>query len=346
MVSSSLLRAPKSGYDSALMDAFDLRTDIERAVIDGFALALGISAADITPPAVGYTIAYTAGGDDEPDTYSFYVAVSHERVAPIVTKVFSLLAQEVSAIVEISSRDAYRQTDVFLSREEINRREFLDTWRTWQSILLEDGSIGAGANSENPFVEVFVDQWKGISIIVPLDMRHEVEKLLMSMELQEVPETWDVGEDNRALEAVKIRPVLASLNGASADIDDVLLELRRQWDMELNIDSETNLDDGGRALGLTLWHAILGVHGASNADQIAEMSVWATAGSLDELELLIDGMLRETDEWALDEVYSTDRVAYDERPDELAAMEPRREHAELHLVLIETGDGDPPADDP
>jgi len=324
------------------MDPFDLRPDIERAVIDGFALALGIGATDITPPAVGYTIAYTAGTDDEPDTYSFYVAVSHERVAPILTKAFSLLPRKVSAIVEISSRDAYRQTDVFLSREELTGREFLDTWQTWQSILLEDGSIGAGANSEDPFVEVFLDQWKGISIIVPLDMRHEVEKILKSMGLHEVPETWDVGDDN-ALDSVKIRPVLASLNGASADIDDVLMELRHTWDMELNIDPETNLDDGGRSLGLTLWHAVLGVHAADDATQVADMWVWATAGSLDELDLLIERMLGETDEWVLDEIYSTDRVAYDERPDELAELEPRREHVEVHLVSIETGDGDPPA---
>ena len=333
------------GYDSAVMDPFDLRPDIQRAVIDGFALALGITAADITPPAVGYTIAYTAGRDEEPDTYSFYVAVSHERVAPILTKVFTLLPETVSAIVEISSRDAYRQTDVFLSRQELTGHEFLDTWRTWQSILLEDGSIGAGANSENPFVEVFVDQWKGISIIVPLDMRREVEEILVSMELQEVPETWDVGDDNRALEAVKIRPVLASVNGTSADIDDVLLELRRKWGMELNIDPETNIDDGGQRLGQTLWHAVLGVHGAGDADQFADMSVWATAGSLSQLELLIDGMLRETDEWELDEIYSTDRVAYDERPDELADLDPRHKHAGLHLVSIETGDGDPPPGD-
>ncbi len=330
------------GYDSALMDPYDLRPDIERAVIDGFALALGIWAADITPPTVGYTIAYTTGQDDEPDTYSFYVAVSHERVAPILAKAFTLLPEKVSAIVEISSRDAYRQTDVFLSQEEISRRGFLDMWRTWQPILLEDSSIGAGANSENPFVEVFVDQWKGISIIVPLDMRNDVEKLLRSLELQEVPETWAVGEDNPTLESVQTRPVLASLNGASADIDDVLLELRRTWGMELNIDPDTNLDDGGRRLGMTLWHAVLGVHRALDADQIADMSVWATAGSLSELELLIDGMLEETDEWALDEVFSTDRVAFDERPDELADIEPRRKRAELHLVSIEAGDGDPP----
>ena len=53
-------------------------------------------------------------------------------------------------------------------------------------------------------------------------------------------------------------------------------------------------------------------------------------------------MLEETDEWALDEVFSTDRVAFDERPDELADIEPRRKRAELHLVSIEAGDGDPP----
>lgn len=317
------------------MATCSLRPDIERAVIDGFALPLGISPGDITPPTVGYTIGYSTGEDDEPDTYSFYVAVSHEQVALIVDRVFSLLPAEVCAIVEISSRDAYRQTDIFLSQQPIPKDDFLSTWRRWQPVLLEDGSIAAGGNSEDPFVEIFVDQWKGVSIIVPLDMRDDVERLLTSLGLQEVPETWAVGDENSALENVRIRPVVASLDGAAADIDDVLLELRHDWQMELNIDPDTNVDAAGRRLGMTLWHAVIGVHHNTNASVTADMTIWATAGSLGQLESLIDAMIREDDEWAIDEVFSTDRTAFDERPDQLKDLPPRRRDAGIHLVTIE-----------
>ncbi len=324
------------------MTAFSLRPDIERTVINGFALALGITPGDVTPPTVGYTIAYTSGHDDEPDTYSFYVAVSHEQVAPILEKVFSLLPEEVCAIVEISSRDAYRQTDVFLSNEEIPKREFLRTWDQWEPILLEDGSIAAGANSESPFVEIFVDQWKGVSIIVPLDMHDDVERLLASAGLNEVQETWALGKENPALDKVQIRPVLADLDGVAADIDDVLMELRHDWRMELNIDPDTNVDEGGRRLGFTLWHAVLGVHRAGDAEQVADMSLWATAGSLTQLETLIEDVLERSGEWLLDDVYSTDRIAFDERPDELSDLAPRLSNAEIHLVSIDPRNDHPP----
>ena len=145
---------------------------------------------------------------------------------------------------------------------------------------LEDGSIAAGANSESPFVEIFVDQWKGVSIIVPLDMHDDVERLLASAGLNEVQETWALGKENPALDKVQIRPVLADLDGVAADIDDVLMELRHDWRMELNIDPDTNVDEAGRRLGLTLWHAVLGVHRVGDTRQEADMSLWATAGSL------------------------------------------------------------------
>ena len=324
------------------MTAFSLRPDIERTVIDGFALALGITPGDVTPPTVGYTIAYASGHDDEPDTYSFYVAVSHEQVAPILQKAFALLPEEVCAIVEISSRDAYRQTDVFLSQEEISKRDFLRTWEQWEPILLEDGSIAAGANSESPFVEIFVDQWKGVSIIVPLDMHDDVERLLASAGLNEVQETWALGDENPALDNAQIRPVLADLDGIAADIDDVLMELRHDWGMELNIDPDTNVDEGGRSLGLTLWHAVLGVHRAGDTRQGADMLIWATAGSLTQLETLIEGVLEQSGEWVLAEVYSTDRIAYDERPDELSDLAPRYSEAEIHLVSIDQHTDHPP----
>ena len=320
------------------MDSFRLLSDLERAVIDGFALPLGISPGEIRAPAQGYTIAYTAGTDDEPDTYSFYVAISHEQVAPILRRAFDLLPDQVCAIVEISSRDAYRQVDVYLSEDEISAEQFREAWDRWGPILLEDGSIGAGSNSEDPFVEVFLDQWKGLSIIVPLEMREAVDAILGEFGLEEVPQTWPVGEDNPGLDRVQIRPVL---DESKADIDDVLFQLRHEWQLELNVDPDTNVDEAGRVLGLTLWHAIVGVQNDNGKDdpQIADMSVWATAGSLGELEELIEDVLNDDDQWEFAEIFSTDRVAFDERPDELSDLAPRRRSTEVHLVSFERRPG-------
>jgi hypothetical protein len=328
------------------MEPFRLRTYLQRAVIDGFALPLGISPGEIKVPTPGYTVSYTSGSDDEPDTYSFYVAVSHEHVAPIARRAMELLPESVFGIVEISSRDAYRPIDVYIGQEEIPFRRFLTTWRQCEPILLEDASLAAGANSESPFVELFLDQWKGLSIIVPLSMRDDVESILGGFALEEVGQTWPIGADNPALEHSQIRPVLADAHAGAPDIDDVLMFLRRAWRLELNVDPDTNVDDGGRALGMTLWHAVVGVEGtgagAAEAGDFADLSIWATAGSLKELEVLINDVLKVGEQWESAEVYSTDRVAFDERPEALADLSPRRDRAEVHLVSVERHGPEPP----
>ncbi len=315
------------------MDRYRLRSDLDRAVINGFALPLGIAPGDLEAPMSGYTIAYAVGVDDEPDTYSFYVAVSHERIAAVLHRVFDLLPKAVYGLVEISSRDAYRPIDVFIGREQISLSRFLETWQRCEPVLLEEGSIGAGANSQEPFVEIFLDQWKGLSIIVPLTMKEPVELMLEGLDLHEVPETWKVDGDARAMEAAEIRPVLDLADGAP-DLDDLLWQLRSDWRLDLDVDPDNNVDEAGRPLGMTLWHAVVSVreHQEGSPEE-ADASVWATAGSLSDAEILIDTALSQ---WRFAEMYAIDRVAYDERPDELVDLAPRRDHAEVHLVQIET----------
>jgi hypothetical protein len=115
---------------------------LKRAVIDGFALPLGITPGPIKVPTPGYTVGFSSGRNDEPDTYSFYVAVSHEHVSPIARRAMELLPETVYGIVEISSGDAYRPIDVYIGQEEVPLRRFLTTWRQVEPILMEDASIG------------------------------------------------------------------------------------------------------------------------------------------------------------------------------------------------------------
>ena len=69
-------------------------------------------------------------------------------------------------------------------------------------------------------------------------------------------------------------------------------------------------------LGLTLWHAIVMVVSADPATESgAYVDVWANAGSLAEMEELIDEALDAQDEWIFYGIYSVERVAFDERPD-------------------------------
>jgi hypothetical protein len=338
-------------------------------VINGFALPLGIDPGAGTDPArfgapvQGFTITYTPGQDDEPDTYAYHVVVSHERLASLLRKAFELLPDEVYAIVEIGSRDAYRSTDVYIGQELISTEHFLKIWQAFEPILHEDSAIAAGANSEEPFIEVFVDQWKGVSLHVPLHMQDAVERVLADFGLEEVAQTWPGVEEDVAGEASLVRPVLEIVDEYSPDIDELLLALRHEWRMELNIDPESNIDEGGRRLGSTLWHAVVIVEEAtSNGEFVSKderpsettdatprgayASVWATAASMSEMERMIEDALDGHPKWAFGEIYTIDRVAFDERPDELGNLSPGRRDTQVHLVTFEPWDAPPPPTKP
>lgn len=336
------------------MDTFRLRTDLERVRLGGgprggFALALGIEPVDKRPPTEGFTVTYNPGEDGEPDTYSFHAVVSHEKLRDLVRGALALLPPHVSPIIEIDSYDAYRTVDVYIGREEtpLSLNDFVDTWTEFEPVLLEDAAVGAGANSDEPFIEIFLDQWKGLSIHVPPEVRDSVESMLREQGLEEVASTWpppEVGSERGGSERVydaTIRPVLDTSDDALPTLDDVVLELRRRWNLELNVDPESNVDDGGKELGMTLWNAALVVEDSRGAtDRSAYMQVWASARSLSQLEQLIDSVFEQYPEWSLYECYSVMRVAYDDRPDELEHLKPRRTAPEVHLVQIYPDQGD------
>jgi hypothetical protein len=352
------------------MREFRLRQDLTRRSVGSFQLPLGVEPEGLPEPTQGYTLTYQAGEGDEPDTYAFHIVVSHDKLKPIIDAAFDLLPDEVTPVVEIGSRDAYRSVDVYVGEEPLPVDHFLRVWYEFEDVLIEDVCIGAGANAEDPFVEVFVDSWKGIVIHVPMEWRERVEKMLHKLGLEEVAETWPGGlEQEEPLS--QIREVLEIEDEHSPDLDELLLQLREAWDLTLNIDPESNLDDAGRELGLTLWHAIViaepiqdplgdgrvGSGSGSLEEQLdglmpgeiesgAYISFWATAASLAEIEEMIGDWFDAQEDWAFKSVYSMDRVAFDERPDELSSLPHRRTKAEIHFAEIdqwgEEGPGEPP----
>ncbi len=339
--------AATMGLRLPAMAEFRLRTDIERAVVDGYALPLGFVPLDLKAPRVGYTVDYTPGEDENPDSYSFGIVVSHEQLAALVDALFTLLPEEVFPIFELGSRDAYRSMDVFLATDPVAQGSFRQTWREFAPFLLEDGSVAAGANSDEPPVEVFLDHWKSIAAHVPLSMRDDVESILARFDLEEVEETWGELTEEESIAAAESRTVLDLSDEFSADVDDLLLELRDRWQLELDDDPTANRDEGGRELGYTLWHATVVLEEREDASAGAYASIWATASSRDQLDGLIEEVLRDQKRYVYLETFAVDRVALDERPDELADLPVRRSEPEVHLVSCEGWTMRPPgSDDP
>lgn len=317
------------------MRDYRLRTDIQRESIDGFSLPMGIRPIDLKPPMQGYTLTYTQGEDEVPDSYAFHIVISHDRLKPVILKAFDLLPETVSGIIEIGSRDAYRATDVYLGEETLPRKDFQEVWEAFELFLLEDCSIGAGANSEEPFIEVFLDQWKGLSIHVQLERREEVERLLQSVGLEEVPQTWSHEEGEPEAGASEIRPVLELEDEFSPDVDELLLQLRHAWQLSLDIDPERNEDEGGRDLGLTLWHAVIIAESTQDPNTGAYISIWVTASSANEVVELIEVAMEEQSDWDVTDLYSMDRIAFDDRPEALSNLPPRPTEKKVHLVEVE-----------
>ncbi|UCD74816.1 MAG: hypothetical protein JSV91_13635 [Phycisphaerales bacterium] len=315
-----------------------LKSGLQRASIGGFALPLGLIPTSIRPPTVGYTFSYNPSREDEPDTYTFEVVVSHERLRPLIGRAFALLPEEVFAVVEIGSRDAYRMMDVHVGERTITREAFLEGWARHEPFLLEDCSIGVGARSEEPLLEVFLDAWKILTIHVPLSMRDDVEELLQSEGLEEVPMTWPEEEEDDPPHGWRFRPVLELPDGTAAEADDLLTRLRQEWRLVLNVDPESNIDEAGRELGLTLWQAVISVGWSEGGRRRqAYVSLWAAAGSLATIERFVEQALEERPQWKLLGIDAMDRVAYDDRPEELAHLPPRPEREEIHLVVVEPG---------
>ena len=331
-----------------VMRGYRMRQDMPRCDADGFLLPLGVEAVGLPRPNEGYTLEYNALEQEGADSYSFHVVTSHQHVRAVLHAAFTLLPVEVFPVVEVGSRDAYRSIDVFSGRGPVNKRDFAELWSEFEGFLLEDATIGAGASSDEPPMEVFLDAWKGISIHVPVTARETVETMLMGLGLREVTETWPVDIERDVMQSSRVRDVLELVDDQSPDLDELLLQMREAWSLELDVDRDANLDEGGRPLGYTLWHAIVVVEPQDGAENRgAYVSIWTTAHSIGQVEELIADALAGMPDWNYQSIYSIDRVAFDERPDELGDLPPRRASPAIHEVNIDVwGDGEqaPPGD--
>ena len=335
-----------------MADDFRIRQDITRLKLGDYQLPLGVRETKLGVPTQGYTVRFQEGKGDDPDTYLFHAVVSHERLRPLIDAAFNLLPKEVTPVVEIGSRDAYRSIDVYLGEEPMPLVEFLRTWYDFEEILLEDVTIGVGANAEEPWVDIFIDTWKGVVISVPVDMRDEVEGMLGSLAIHEVEQTWEEKDDPIEEDELVSDSVL-DLADNRPDLEELLLELRERWMLELNIDRETNVDEAGRHLGMTLWHAVVFAT-SSDGDEGrgANIILWMTAGSLAQAEELIEDAPLDHPDLVFESIYTMDRVAYDDRPQSLSHIPPTRRRAAVHEMTIEPwgsgpgsteGGGNPPS---
>lgn len=303
------------------MERTRIDTTIPRTETGGFACPLGVYPLDHTEfaPAPGYRVDFEAadGGGDEgdweewPDRYVFDAVVSQDRLDQLLILLFSMLPGRVYPILDVLGQDAYREVDPYIAYELVGYERFFDAFRRRRSWLLEDGMAGFGAMSIEPFLYIYVDEHKILTVRCEAGLKEAVERVLHAFDLEQREEPAGVDSVDH-----EHRSVLLATAGRPEwlELQEALEDLRASWRLTLNVDAERNVDDDGRELGVTAWRAMIRRYGEEGESELVEALV--TADSLDAAErFALDALTGGGDEASAEaEVVSADRI----RPEELA----------------------------
>lgn len=295
--------------------------NLSRRTIEGFAFPLGVYPVGPVKPKAGYVLEFEpadeadsflsgsgnwsggwgsssggAGGWSEdtaeegeepagdelwPDRFLFDILVPATRVRALWRAAATLLPPRVFPILDVLGNDAYREIDPYIAFEMVGLERLYDGVRWFEDWLFEDGLVGFGAMALDPFVYLFLDEHKILTIRVPIEMKDRVEKMLAAMDLEEVDEI--VGPDAAEHEHMGVL-VPAKEDNDALSVEEIIERLRDQWMLQLNVDPATNLDDNERPLGLTAWRCVVRCFREEEGVPPRYADVLLVAGSLDEAE--------------------------------------------------------------
>ncbi len=196
------------------------------------------------------------GGDWEewPDRYVFDVLVPASRVESLCRTLFAMLPGRVFPIVDMLGQDEYREVDPYVAYELVGLEQFLDGVRRFNGFFFEDGLVGFGVMCEEPFIYIFIDEHKIVTVRVETALREKVESILAAFDLQEIDEIAGADaathEHRGVLDSPDDRPDL--LNA-----EEIVEYLRERWRLVLNIDPETNVNEEGEPVGVTGWRCLV-----------------------------------------------------------------------------------------
>lgn len=253
------------------MPTVQIDESVERRSSGAFRFPLGVYPIEPIESSPGFVSDFEAsdGGEDQgvaadptgageweewPDRYMFDVLVSAERLPSFCRALFSLIPARVYPILDVLGNDAYREIDPYIAYDLVGVERFLDGFIHFGEWMLEDGLVGFGAMSMDPFFYVFVDEHKAVTIRVEVGLRETIRGLLESFDIEEVPEI--MGPDAVQHEH---RSVLLRTNDPRAGLhpEEIIEKLQDAWLLQLNIDTTANIDDDGKDLGVTPFRCVL-----------------------------------------------------------------------------------------
>jgi hypothetical protein len=244
---------------------------IERREVQGFAFPLGVYPLETMNPTPGYTVQFepadggdgpgdflgSAGFDDWeewPDRFVYDVLVPVGRLRALSRALIAMLPGRIYPILDVLGSDSYREIDPYLAYELVGIERFYDGLREWDDWLFEDGLVGFGAMSVDPFIYVFIDEHKIITIRAELAFKDRIERLLAAFDLAAVEEIKGADSSEHEHRGVLVRPDDRS---DLVTADEIIERLRDAWGLQLNVDATTNVDDDGNELGVTAWQCVV-----------------------------------------------------------------------------------------
>lgn len=245
-------------------------------MVEGFAFPLGVYPVEAMTPKPGYTIQFEpADGDDEegeweewPDRYVFDIVLPATRTPLFCHLALATMTERLYPILDVLGQDAYREIDPYISYDLVGQDRILDAWRKYKDFFFEDGLVGFGAMSEEPFSYLFVDEHKIVTIRVEPHMKERIERLLRSFGLEpmEDPAGADAAahEHRGVLMAPESQPELLTF-------EEIVEALKVDWQLLLNIDPDRNVDDEGKDLGVTHWRCVVRVETDQHQIKYAEV---------------------------------------------------------------------------
>jgi len=281
------------------MPTVQVDSSLERRTIDEFRFPLGVYPVEPLTPQPGFVADFEpADGGEEaadpsvdpagageweewPDRFMYDVLISSERLPALCRALFSLLPGRVYPILDVLGNDAYREIDPFIAYDLVGIERFLDGVIHFGEWLFEDGLVGFGAMSMDPFFYIFIDEHKAVTIRVDTSLETTVKGLLRAFDLDEVPEI--LGADAVAHEH---RTVIARTSDPRVGLhaDEIVERLQDSWLLQLNIDTQSNIDDDGKDLGVTPFRCVLRCHPTDSEKQPTYAEVLLSAPTHEDAE--------------------------------------------------------------
>lgn len=137
----------------------------KRVVCGDYVYPLGVYPEYYFEQATGYSVEFTSHGEFG-DRFHVQIAASHEFLAHLFIHLFTLLPETVIPLVEILSLNQKVERDLLSGQPDVLKEEYLDFFRRYKEVLIDDGFIGIGASSSDSDCEIFLTEDKIFNLFV------------------------------------------------------------------------------------------------------------------------------------------------------------------------------------